>query len=250
MFNVNVDQNNRHEVDDMNSLSDVRETKVTWSGLDTFIVLFVWFILSTDTVFNSAGRVLEPLGFAPLIAEYIGAVAIHLIQFLIVGIVIFSKHHLSWKDFGFRPLTKKSAVQLILWSIIGIVLNGLVLSLTALIWSGESSKADTIESTGFIFSILMVAVIAPIAEEVVFRGVVYKYFRMRFGMVAGIMMNGVLFGLNHAPSWELVMNAAVMGAFFAYIYERSGTLWTPIIVHGLTNAAVTTLFFLIIGLGN
>lgn len=234
----------------MNSISDVRKTQVSWNGLDLFIVLFSWFILSTNTAFNSAGKTLEQLGFTPFLADYIGAVAIHLLQLGIVWVVIFSKHKLSWRDFGFRPLTKKSTVQLIIWSMIGFVLNAAALSVTALIWSGESSKADTIESSGFLLSLLMVAVIAPIVEEVVFRGVIYKYFRVKFGFLVGIILNGILFGLDHAPSWELVFNAAVMGAFFAYVYERSGTLWTPIIIHGLTNAAVTILFFITIGLGN
>lgn len=212
-------------------------------------MLFAWFLLSVDTVFNYAGRALEQLGFAPLIANYLGAVIVHFVQLFIVWVVVISKHQLSWRDFGFHPLTQKNIVQLIKWCIMGIVLHALALSVTALIWSGESSKADTIENTGFILSLLMVAVFAPIVEEIVFRGVIYPYFRVKLGFVAGIIANGIVFGINHAPSWELIINAAVMGAFFAYVYERSGTLWIPIIIHGLANAAVTILFFIVIGLG-
>ncbi|MEI3606173.1 CPBP family intramembrane glutamic endopeptidase [Pseudogracilibacillus sp. SE30717A] len=218
-----------------------------WSGLDTSIVFIAWLILSTEPLFNGAGRIFDKLFSSPVIADYIGAIVIHLVQLIIVVVFVLSKHQISWKNFGFRSISKQSLKHLFLWSIIGLILNATVLSLTALVWSGGSSKADTIQSTGFFLSIVMVAIIAPIVEEIVFRGVIYKFLRVKLGVPLAILINGFLFGINHAPSWELLLNAAVMGAFFAYIYERSGTLWVPIIVHGLTNAAVTILFFLLIG---
>lgn len=222
-----------------------QQFQAKWSGLDTFIVLLAWLILSTGTMFRVAGRLFEPLFSSSVMADYIGAVAIHVALLVIVGAFILLKYEISLKNFGFRSLTKQHIKSLCLWIVIGLVLNTIVLSFTALIWSGESSKSDTMESTGFFLSLLMVALIAPLVEEVIFRGVVYKFLRFRFGMLTSIVINGFLFGIDHAPSWELVLNAAVMGAFFAYIYERSNSLWVPIIVHGFTNASVTTLFFLL-----
>ncbi|MEI3612699.1 CPBP family intramembrane glutamic endopeptidase [Pseudogracilibacillus sp. SO30301A] len=218
-----------------------------WSGLDICIVFVAWLILSTETLFNGAGRIFDKLFSSPVIADYMGAIVIHLVQLIIVGVFVLSKHQISWENFGFRSISKQNMKKLFIWSIIGLILNATFLSLTALMWSGEASKTDTIQSTGFFLSIVMVAIIAPIVEEIVFRGVIYKYFRVKLGVPIAILLNGFLFGISHAPSWELVLNAAVMGVFFAYIYERSGTLWIPIIVHGITNATVTTLFFLFVG---
>ncbi|WP_369011165.1 lysostaphin resistance A-like protein [Paenibacillus sp. MER TA 81-3] len=69
----------------------------------------------------------------------------------------------------------------------------------------------------------------------------YRYLRSRFGVVVGVVISGLIFGIGHAP--ELMLNATVTGCLFAIFYEKRGTLWMPIILHGLMNALLIIIFF-------
>lgn len=82
---------------------------------------------------------------------------------------------------------------------------------------------------------LLVIVIAPVAEELFFRGFLYRVLRLRmsFWLAAGI--NGLLFGSIHG-SLVILPILAVLGFLLCWTYERSGTLFVPIALHALNNA--------------
>jgi membrane protease YdiL (CAAX protease family) len=78
-------------------------------------------------------------------------------------------------------------------------------------------------------------VIAPIAEEIVFRGYLYKAFRDRFRPSYAIVLSAALFSAIH---FELLAAAQlfVIGVVCAYVYEETGNLMAPITLHVLNNA--------------
>jgi len=78
-------------------------------------------------------------------------------------------------------------------------------------------------------------IIAPIAEEVVFRGYLYKAFRDRFKPSYAIVLSAALFSVIHL---ELLAAAPlfVIGVVLAYVYEKTGNLMAPITLHVLNNA--------------
>jgi uncharacterized protein len=78
-------------------------------------------------------------------------------------------------------------------------------------------------------------IIAPIAEEVVFRGYLYKAFRDRFKPSYAIVLSAALFSVIHL---ELLAAAPlfIIGVVLAYVYEKTGNLMAPITLHVLNNA--------------
>ncbi|MGA7075694.1 MAG: CPBP family intramembrane glutamic endopeptidase [Halobacteriota archaeon] len=78
-------------------------------------------------------------------------------------------------------------------------------------------------------------IIAPIAEEIVFRGYLYKAFRDRFKPSYAIVLSAALFSVIHL---ELLAAAPlfVIGIVLAYVYEKTGNLMAPITLHVLNNA--------------
>lgn len=78
-------------------------------------------------------------------------------------------------------------------------------------------------------------IIAPIAEEVVFRGYLYKAFRDRFKPSYAIVLSAALFSVIHL---ELLAAAPlfVIGVVLAYVYEKTGNIMAPITLHVLNNA--------------
>lgn len=80
------------------------------------------------------------------------------------------------------------------------------------------------------------ALIAPVAEECFFRGLVQTYvgsvLKSRW---AGIAITALLFGLVHFPQPHAVPALVFLGVLLGYAYERSGALWPPIVIHALFN---------------
>jgi membrane protease YdiL (CAAX protease family) len=82
------------------------------------------------------------------------------------------------------------------------------------------------------FDVLLIVVIGPVVEEVVFRGVLLQRFAHKWGARTAIAVSSLLFGLGHAD----VVGAGLFGVVMAVLYVRTGALWIPIACHVLSNA--------------
>ena len=81
-------------------------------------------------------------------------------------------------------------------------------------------------------------VLAPLAEEVFFRGFLFPVLRSRWGTAAGVIATGALFSLVHAsgsPAEALIV-LFVLGAGLCLLYLRTGSLLPCIGLHALNNA--------------
>lgn len=77
--------------------------------------------------------------------------------------------------------------------------------------------------------------IAPVYEEMLFRGVLFPYLAKRTGLVGGIVLASVFFGALHLhlPSFVPLF---LLSAMLCLTYWRTGSLWTSIGVHMIFNA--------------
>lgn len=78
-------------------------------------------------------------------------------------------------------------------------------------------------------------VVAPLAEEVIFRGIFYPALRRYSSGVVAAIFTSLAFGLAHAPI-QVSPGLAVLSGCLIIAYERSGTLWVPIVMHAVFNA--------------
>ncbi len=78
-------------------------------------------------------------------------------------------------------------------------------------------------------------VVAPVAEEIVFRGVLFSYLR-RWGLPMAVLVSTALFAALHLPA--VPVTQVVGGMVFAIAYHVSGSLMTPILIHTLGNLAI------------
>jgi membrane protease YdiL (CAAX protease family) len=77
--------------------------------------------------------------------------------------------------------------------------------------------------------------VAPIAEEVFFRGFLQNAFSARMPVVVATLLQASIFGAIHFFGVAHSVSAAVMGVILAVVYRWRGTLVTPIFVHAGTN---------------
>lgn len=79
---------------------------------------------------------------------------------------------------------------------------------------------------------------APFAEEIFFRGFMFAGLRRRLPLWPAAAISAAVFGLVHAPTGPAaVPPLVVLGLILAWLYEKTGSLWPPILVH-LTNNAI------------
>ena len=84
--------------------------------------------------------------------------------------------------------------------------------------------------------IMAIAVLAPVAEELFFRGFTYNVFRARLGVVWGIVISSLIFaGIHFDPA--RLPTYFIIAAVLAYSYERTKSLIVPIVIHFVNNLA-------------
>jgi hypothetical protein len=79
--------------------------------------------------------------------------------------------------------------------------------------------------------------VAPVAEEIFFRGILYGYMR-RFSVPLAVSMTTLMFALCHARNAGIPLFQIVGGLVFALAFERSKSITAPIIIHSLGNLAL------------
>lgn len=95
-------------------------------------------------------------------------------------------------------------------------------------------EAQVYEGNSIWMVLLVVAVIAPVAEELVFRGLVMMRIRDYMGPVAGILLSALGFGLYHGNMVQFIY-AGIIGIFLGYTMEKSQSVLVPIIGHMMAN---------------
>jgi uncharacterized protein len=94
---------------------------------------------------------------------------------------------------------------------------------------------------GLVVAGLMVIVVAPVGEELFFRGFFYRALRTRFSVLVAALLDGALFGLIHFDSsvddvWLILPVLGTLGFMFCLVYERTGSLFPVIALHAINNA--------------
>lgn len=98
---------------------------------------------------------------------------------------------------------------------------------------GEISE-EIYSQNSFGVVVLVVGILAPIAEEMVFRGLVYARLADYLGGKWGILLSGLLFGIYHGNMVQFIFSA-ILGFWFAWLYQKSGKLLVPILAHAAVN---------------
>lgn len=83
-------------------------------------------------------------------------------------------------------------------------------------------------------TLIMVVVVGPIAEEVLFRGVIYGRLRYSFTVVQAAFISAAIFGIYHKNVIQGVY-AALFGIVLAYIFEKTQTIWGCAVMHMMFN---------------
>ena len=87
-------------------------------------------------------------------------------------------------------------------------------------------------------SLLEYVILAPLFEELVFRGLLFAILRRKFRFLPAALMSAAVFGLAHGYGVVGLISVCWSGVLWAWIYEKTGSLGPGILAHALNNLLV------------
>ena len=101
----------------------------------------------------------------------------------------------------------------------------------------DYQSAATSGVAGFVGAILLGAVLTPIGEEFLFRGVVFNLLK-RYGVWLGVILSAAVFALSHGVNLATPV-AFVVGVSAALLMQKTKSVWPGVVVHAVNNASST-----------
>lgn len=98
-----------------------------------------------------------------------------------------------------------------------------------------STLYDDMEQSPYIWTLLAIAIVGPIVEEIMFRGLIYRSLEKAIETPwIPIVISGVMFGVWHGSFIQGVYTA-ILGIILAYYYKKTRSLFLVIMVHIINN---------------
>lgn len=99
---------------------------------------------------------------------------------------------------------------------------------------GINTISEMIYSGAAILSVITVVILAPILEEIIFRGIIFNKLNSKMNTTAAIIISALVFGIFHMNIVQ-GLNAFVIGIVLAFIYAKTHNLYTCISIHFINN---------------
>lgn len=146
------------------------------------------------------------------------------------------------EDFGLAPPARPWVmIGLILAVYVGfVVISGLYINLFG--FEARDTLPDELgvdESVvNLVLVLILVTVGAPVAEEILFRGYVYRALRNGIGVAWAAILSGIMFGSIHLGSspTEFIPPLCLLGIGLGLLYQWTGSLYAPVALHAFNNA--------------
>jgi membrane protease YdiL (CAAX protease family) len=145
----------------------------------------------------------------------------------------------AWQ-FGLRPVRVGPAIRTVVLAAVAFIV--FLLLWAALVHTGKEKLLETLgarQSTILLVAAaLLTCVVAPISEEFLFRGFIFRALSNWRGPWIAAVLTGLLFGAVHAgsaPGADLVP-LGVLGFLLCLVYRYTGSLYPCIALHSLNNS--------------
>lgn len=172
--------------------------------------------------------------------------AIGLITTLALITAKLKKQHLSWSSMGLKRFKILQSIRYV--GGYYLIILGLLI-LVAIVASslgvqppstpdGETGGTSMLEFMGdFWLAFALTVLLAPVIEEIVFRGVLFPAIKKRYGLISGVVISSLVFTLVHIDPINMI-SVLPLGIFLAIMYQRTGSIYPGMILHASWNLMV------------
>ncbi len=166
-------------------------------------------------------------------------------------IAMLLRNKLSWDLLGFRRfslwwLLILPVVFMTVYPTVNLVVSGLQMALYDGLdqWQMDMLLPDDFSWPSAIALIFSIGVLVPIGEELIFRSMLYRWLRDKWGTTVGVIVSSLVFGslhlsigANHVYNVEftVAIGVTLIGVALALVYQFSGSVWTAILMHMAQN---------------
>ncbi len=221
-------------------------------GKTVLLILFGTILLSLVSIGVMIATGTIPDENVSMAAAPLFAVGVGIYAFVILGIYLFAVRRVPptvtnrWSFLGWRSFEQKwiwGLPLLVLVQFVGMAVANLVFVLPFTGTNYENPQIEAITGGGALSGtdlwllMILIAVVAPLAEELFFRGMLYPLLRQRLSIWPSILVNGLLFSLIHILP-PLLPGLFLVGVVLAWVREKSGSIVPCILLHALQNGIV------------
>ena len=228
--------------------------QVTASGLLLFLIVNLGTLKVTGLFFGSilgaarGGR--ETVEGTEVLVFSLAAILFQTLVLLVtLRALILRRYGMSWADLGLVPCSSSWALRACLLAL-GLLpavaaINASVPKLLDIPF--ENPQILALAPAGFswpalIGMIVMGGIMAPIAEEIAFRGLFFGWLRQRMGFGAAAIVSALAFAVLHGVL-ILIPALTAVGLALAWIAERSGSIWPAIVTHAVFNSFMIAILY-------
>ncbi|WP_308779660.1 type II CAAX endopeptidase family protein [uncultured Clostridium sp.] len=145
-----------------------------------------------------------------------------------------------FKYLKIHKVNLKTILQLICFTIILVPVD---LGIVALLRQTITTNVST-ETQLYFWSVLHLVILAPISEEIFFRGILFQKLKEIMPLFLSLIIQGFIFGISHgALSCHLIQSivAGLSGILYALVYNYKKNLTIPILLHSFYNSFLVIL---------
>ena len=146
----------------------------------------------------------------------------------------------TWTDIGLAPIG----------FIVGLILAAIFAAIFSLFPWFDATEAQNVGFNTYlaggdrIIAFFTLTVVAPIAEEIIFRGWLYGKLRAKYSAPLAILLTSFLFALVHLQ-WNVGVNVFALSIVLCSLREITGTIYAGILTHMLKNGVAFYLLYVI-----
>jgi membrane protease YdiL (CAAX protease family) len=188
---------------------------------------------------------------ATILQTTLKAVVYLLMLLFVIGIPRLFRKYVSFEELGLSRLLN--------WADMALAPAGFIVYFVAsslLVYLGSQLipgfDLGQVQETGFshvsqyyeyALAFVTLIVIAPIAEEVLFRGFLYGKLRARMPVWVAVLLTSALFGLLHGQ-WNVGLDVFALSIVLCSLREVTGSIWSGILLHMLKNSIAFFIIFI------
>lgn len=182
------------------------------------------------------------------------AAAVYILTLICVIFVpykFFGKARVSKKLLGITRLPNWYDILLILPAAILYLLLTVVLANIALLvlpWFDPQQAQDVgfdnlTKGNDYLLAFVTLIILAPVAEELVFRGYLFGKLRTIAGLLPAVILTSLLFGAVHMQ-WNLAVDTFALSLVLCSLREMTGSIWAGVLLHMLKNGVAFYFLFI------